>query len=61
MKLHKLMTPFPYLNAQYRKGSLSSIKELPSEIQAFWAFWEELTIEDGLTLKGTRIVVASMK
>ena len=44
-----------------QKGWPSSIKELPSEIQPFWTFWEELTIEDGLILKGTRIVVPSMK
>ena len=44
-----------------QKGWPSSIKELPSEIQAFWIFWEELTIEDGLILKGTRIVVPRMK
>ena len=31
------------------------------EIQAFWTFQEELAIEDGLILKGTRIVVPSMK
>ena len=44
-----------------QKGWSSSIKELPSEIQAFWTFWEELTIKDGLILKGTRIVVPSIK
>ena len=44
-----------------QKGWPSSKKELPSEIQAFWTFQEELIIEDGLTLKGTRIVVLSMK
>ena len=40
-----------------QKGWPSNIKEHPSKIQAFWTFWEELTIEDGLILKGTRIVV----
>ena len=44
-----------------QKGWPSNIKELPSEIQAFWTFWEEQTIEDGLILKGTRIVVPSKK
>ena len=44
-----------------QKGWSSSIKELPSEIQAFWTFQEELTTEDGLILKGTGIVVPSMK
>ena len=44
-----------------QKGWPSSIKELPSEIQAFWAFQKELTIEDGLIVKDTRIEVPSMK
>ena len=44
-----------------QKGWPSSLKEVPREIQAFWTFWEKLTIEDGLLLKGTRIVVPSTK
>ena len=36
-------------------------KELPSKIQPYWTFREEWTIEDGLILKGTRIVVPSTK
>ena len=44
-----------------QKGLPSTITELPSEIQPYWTFREELTIEDGLILKGTRIVVPSMK
>ena len=39
----------------------SNIKELPSEIQAFWTFREEMTIEDGLILKGTGIVIPNQK
>ena len=39
----------------------STIKELPSEIQPYWTFREELTIEDGIILKGTRIVVPNTK
>ena len=34
-----------------QKGWPSSIKELPSEIQALWTFQEELTIEDGTYIK----------
>ena len=60
VKLHKLMTPLPYWNTQYRRGGLA-VKRIPSEIRAFWTFQEELTIEDGLILKGTRIVVPSTK
>ena len=44
-----------------QKGWPSTIKELPSKIQPYWTFRKELTIEDGLILKGTRIVVPSMK
>ena len=34
-----------------------SIKQVPPELQPFWTFQEELTVEDGLILKGTRIVI----
>ena len=44
-----------------QQGWPSSIKDLPSEIQPFWTFREELTIEDGLILRGTRIVIPSKK
>ena len=44
-----------------QKGWPSTIKEFPSKIQPYWTFREELTIEDGLILKGTRIVVPSTK
>ena len=43
------------------QGWPNSINDLPSEIQPFWTFREELTIEDGLILKGTRIVIPSKK
>ena len=44
-----------------QQGWPSSIKELSSEIQPFWTFREELTIEDGIILKGTRIIIPSKK
>ena len=44
-----------------QKGRPSNIKELPSEMQAFWTFWKKMAIEDGIILKGTRIVVPSKK
>ena len=34
-----------------------TVQELPKEIQAYWTFREEMTVEDGLILKATRIVV----
>ena len=34
-----------------------TVQELPKELQAYWTFREEMTIEDGLILEGTRIVI----
>ena len=53
MKLHKWMTFLLYLSIQYKRDDQNTIKELPSKIQPYWTFREELTIEDGLILKGT--------
>ena len=39
------------------QGCPKSIKQVPQELQLFWTFREELTVEDGLILKGTRIVI----
>ena len=52
---------FAILKYTIQKGWPSNIKELPSKIQAFWTFKEEMTIEDGLILKGSRIVIPSQK
>ena len=38
-------------------GWPKTMKEVPQEIQKYWTFREELTIEDGLLLKGMRIVI----
>ena len=42
-------------------GWPSTIREVPSEIQPHWTFREELTVEYGLVLKGTSIVVLHRK
>ena len=42
-------------------GWPNSIKEVLPEIQAYLTFHKELTIEDGLVLKGTRIVILKGK
>ena len=34
-----------------------TVQELPKELQAYWTFREEMTVEDGLILKTTRIVI----
>ena len=43
------------------QGWPSIIKEVPSVLQSYWTFREELTIEDGIILKGTRIVIPAKK
>ena len=40
-------------------GWPSTIKVIPQVLHPYWTFREELTIEDGLILKGTQIVVPS--
>ena len=42
-------------------GWPSTIREVPSEIQAYLTFREELTVEDSIVLKGTQIVVPHKK
>ena len=39
------------------QGWPSTIKEVPSALKSYWTFREELTIEDGIILKGTRVVI----
>ena len=39
------------------QGWPKSIKQVPPMLHTFWTFREELTIEDGLILKGTRIII----
>ena len=38
-------------------GWLQDICDLLKEIQPYWTFREEMTIEDGLLLKGTHIII----
>ena len=42
-------------------GWPSTIREVPNKIQTYWTFREELTIEDGIVLKGICIVVLHKK
>ena len=42
-------------------GWPSTIREMPRKIQPYWTFREELTIEDGIVLKGTQIVLPHKK
>ena len=42
-------------------GWPGTIREVLSVIQAYWTFREELTIDDGIVLKGTCIVVPHKK
>ena len=43
------------------QGWPRNIKEVPSVIQSYWTFREELAIEDGIILKGKRIVIPAKK
>ena len=43
------------------QGWPSTIKEVPNVLQPFWTCREELTVEDGLVLKNTRIVIPNKK
>ena len=43
------------------QGCPSTIKEVPSVLQPYWTFREELIIDDGIILKGTRIVIPAQK
>ena len=40
-------------------GWPNTIREVPSEIQPFWTFRKEPTLEDGIDLKGTCFVIPS--
>ena len=43
------------------QGWTNTIKEVPNELQAYWTFCKELTVEDGLVLIGTNIVIPKNK
>ena len=43
------------------QGWPSSIKQVPQVLQQYWTFREEIIVEDGLILKGTRIVIPAKK
>ena len=47
---HTIMTGWP-----------ANIRKIPKILHPYWTFHEELTIEDGLVLKGTRIVIPTTK
>ena len=43
------------------QGWPSTIKEMPNALQPYETFCEEFIVEDGLVLKGTRIVIPNKK
>ena len=51
----------PLLKHTIMQGWQSSIKQIPPVLQPYWTFREELTVEHGLILKGTRIVITDKK
>ena len=38
-------------------GWPETIKELPTRIRSYWSFRDELSVEDGILLKGTRVII----
>ena len=42
-------------------GGPNTIKEVPNELPSYRTFQEELTVEDGLVLKGIRIIISKNK
>ena len=46
-----------FLKHMIMSGWPSSIKQVPQVLQSYWTFWEELTVEYGLILKGTIIAI----
>ena len=44
-----------------QQGWPKTVKKVPQEIQKYWTFCKELMIEDGLILKGTRIIIPDEK
>ena len=43
------------------QGWITTIKEVPTVLQSYWTFRKELMIEDGIILKGTKIVIPAKK
>ena len=52
---------FAFHKYTIKTGWPSTIREVPSETQPYWTFREELTVEDGIVLKGTCIVITHKK
>ena len=52
---------FDLLKHTIMQGLPISIKQIAPVLQPYWTFREELTVEDGIILKGTRIVVPDNK
>ena len=49
------------LKPTFTQGWPSTIKEVSIVVQSYWTCEEKLTIEDGIILKGTRIVIPANK
>ena len=59
--LHKMMMSLHCSSNTITQGWPSNIKAVSSVIQSYWTFREKLTIEFGIILKGTRIVMPAKK
>ena len=45
------------LTSMIMKGWPDTIQEVPPAIRSYWSFRDELSIEDGLIVKGKRVVI----
>ena len=52
---------FVLLKHYITQGCPSTIKEVSNALQPYWAFHKEHTVEDGLALEGTQIVIPNKK
>ena len=59
--LHKKMMSLHYSSIPSHKVGQAQLKEFPVFLRSYWAFREELTIEDGIILKDIRIVIPAKK
>ena len=55
------MMSLHYSTHTITNGWPSTVRDIPSEIQSYWIFREELTVEDGIVLKGTYVVIPHNK
>ena len=59
IKIFTCYTPFTVLRHYINIGWSSKCRKLPQELHMFWNYREDLSVEDGLITKGTRLLIPS--